>query len=336
VKSSLPKSLLTDRFARVHRSLRISVTDKCNLRCQYCMPDEQIKFLPSDELLSFEEIAGFVSICVTRGFHKFRITGGEPLLRRNVERLVALLNAIEGVENLAITTNGILLEEQLDGLVAAGLKRINISLDTLRAPVFRRLARRDGLERVLAGIAAAVNSRQVIVKLNALVLRDVNLDDVLELASYAAALNVPLRFIEFMPLDAERAWSEQRMVSGAELRELLAKELGPLRRIATVDEAQPATDYVTANGARFGFIDTVTAPFCGACDRLRLTADGKMRNCLFGQEEWDVRRILRNAAAKPHEIHELLEAAVSAKHFSHGTPQANLAHPARAMYQIGG
>lgn len=332
----MPTSSLTDRFERVHRSLRISVTDKCNLRCQYCMPDEQIQFLPAKDLLSFEEIAQFVSICVTRGIRKYRITGGEPLLRRNVDRLVAMLSAIDGVENLAITTNGILLEEQLDGLIDAGLKRINISLDTLRSSVFQRLARREGLDRVLAGIAAAVGSGRVTVKLNALVLRDVNLADVLDLARYAASLKVPLRFIEFMPLDAERAWSEQRMVSGGELREMLAKELGPLTRVAAVDDAQPATDYVTESGAVLGFIDTVTAPFCGACDRLRLTAEGKLRNCLFGQEEWDVRQVLRNLAGEPQAIHELLESAVSAKHFSYGTPQATLNHPQRAMYQIGG
>jgi cyclic pyranopterin phosphate synthase len=324
-----------DRFGRVHTSLRVSVTDKCNLRCQYCMPDTPITFHPTAELLTFEEISQFVRLLVPRGIRKIRVTGGEPLLRRQLDRLIAMLNSIEGLD-LAITTNGILLEEQLPGLVAAGLRRVNISLDTLRPSVFRTLTRRDGLERVLSGIAAAVRFPELSVKLNALVLRDVNLDDVLELARYAVDLKVPLRFIEFMPLDAERAWSEQRMVSGEELRDKLEKEFGPLSRVNQIDASQPSTDYITRHGAVLGFIDTVTKPFCGSCDRLRLTADGNLRNCLFGQEEWDVRKILRSHPIDSKNLQALLEACVAAKYFAHGSPHAQLLAPERAMYQIGG
>lgn len=334
--SAFSQRPLQDSFGRTHRSLRISVTDKCNLRCQYCMPEEVVEFQPASSLLTFEEIFLFAKICAARGIRKIRVTGGEPLMRRQLDRLIAMLNKIEGLEDLAITTNGILLEEQLPGLVAAGLRRVNISLDTLRSSVFKTLARRDGLERVLSGIAAAVHCEALSVKLNALVLRDVNLDDVLDLASFAVSLKIPIRFIEFMPLDAERAWSEQRMVSGEELRDKLEKAFGPLSRVSEIDPSQPSTDYVTRHGAVFGFIDTVTEPFCGSCDRLRLTADGKLRNCLFGQEEWDVREVLRSDPFEPKQLEAQLEACVAAKYFAHGSPHAQLQSPERAMYQIGG
>jgi cyclic pyranopterin phosphate synthase len=327
---------LVDRFGRVHTALRISVTDKCNLRCQYCMPDTPITFHPTAELLTFEEISQVVRLLVPRGIRKIRVTGGEPLLRRQLDRLIAMLNSIDGVDDLAITTNGILLEEQVGKLVAAGLRRINVSLDTLQSSTFKVLARRDGLERVMAGIAAAMRYQELSIKLNALILRDINLTDVLELAHFAADLKIPLRFIEFMPLDAERAWSEQRMVSGTELRARLESEFGTLVRVDTTNSSQPSADYVTGEGQLFGFINTVTEPFCGGCDRLRLTADGKLRNCLFGQEEWDLRKLLRYDSQLASNVHALFDACLAAKHFAHGSPQSSLQAPQRAMYQIGG
>lgn len=334
--NSIPQLPLIDGFGRTHRSMRISVTDKCNLRCQYCMPLEVVDFQPASNLLTFEEISHFAEACISRGIRKLRVTGGEPLMRRHLDRLIGMLNSIQGLEDLAITTNGILLEEQLDDLVAAGLRRVNISLDTLRSSVFKTLTRRDGLERVLTGIAAAVNCDALSVKINALILRDVNLDDVLGLAQFAVNLKIPIRFIEFMPLDADRAWSEQRMVSGEELRTLLEEACGPLLRVSGIDPSQPSSDYVTRNGTVFGFIDTVTQPFCGNCDRLRLTADGRLRNCLFGQKEWDIRQVLRSHPIDSQKLHALLDACVADKYFAHGSPDARLQAPVRAMYQIGG
>ena len=327
---------LVDRFGRVHTSLRISVTDKCNLRCQYCMPDTPITFHPTADLLTFEEISQVVRLLVPRGIRKIRVTGGEPLLRRQLDRLIAMLSSTDGVNDLAITTNGILLEEQVEKLVAAGLRRINVSLDTLQSSTFKVLARRDGVERVMAGIAAAMRYQQLTLKLNALILRDINLAEVLELARFAANLSIPLRFIEFMPLDAERAWSKQRMVSGTELREKLEREFGTLTPSETTNASQPSVDYVTRDGQVFGFINTVTEPFCGGCDRLRLTADGKLRNCLFSQEEWDLRKLLRTDPQLASNVRALFDACLTAKHFAHGSPQSNLQAPQRAMYQIGG
>jgi cyclic pyranopterin phosphate synthase len=300
------------------------------------MPDTPITFHPTAQLLTFEEISQVVRLLVPRGIGKIRVTGGEPLLRRQLDRLIAMLNSIDGVNDLAITTNGILLEEQVEKLVAAGLRRINVSLDTLQSSTFKVLARRDGVERVMAGIAAAMRYQQLTLKLNALILRDINLAEVLELARFAANLSIPLRFIEFMPLDAERAWSEQRMVSGAELREKLERVFGALTPAETPSAAQPSVDYITRDGQLFGFINTVTEPFCGGCDRLRLTADGKLRNCLFGQEEWDLRKLLRSDYQLASNVHALFDACLAAKHFAHGSPQSQLQSPQRAMYQIGG
>ncbi len=292
--SSLPlkKLPLVDRFDRVHRSLRLSVTDRCNIRCQYCMP-ELASFLPHQHLLSFDEIESFVRTVATLGIHEVRITGGEPLMRPNLASLIKRLASISTLTDIALTTNGMLLSEQLSDLVAAGLKRINISLDTLSDEIFRRLSRRDGLEQVLAGIDAAAGHPQVTVRLNALVMRDINLCEVVELVEFATERGLPMRFIEFMPLDAERAWSRKQMVTGQELRELLSRRFGALTAVPRTDPSQPSVDFqLGKSGGVVGFIDSVSQPFCSSCDRLRLTADGKLRNCLFSQREWEIRPFL--------------------------------------------
>ncbi|MEZ6138763.1 MAG: GTP 3',8-cyclase MoaA [Pirellulaceae bacterium] len=328
---------LIDNFDRVHRSLRISVTDVCNIRCQYCMPAE-VQFQPRDRQLSFEQIAQFVRTTARLGVVHYRLTGGEPLLRPRLHELIKLLKEIKGVEEVGLTTNGLLLAEQLPELLSAGLQRVNISLDTLSDATFKKLARRDGLQRVLAGIDAAVQAAPALhLKLNSLVLRDVNLDDVLSLVEFARERNVTLRFIEFMPLDADRSWSVNRMVSGDELRQRIATHCGGLVPVEPENPAQPATDYMFAEGGpgRIGFIDSVTRPFCGTCDRLRLTFDGKVRNCLFGSQEWDVRELLNDQHSE-QELGQLLLNAVAAKHRSHGIADADFQPPARAMYQIGG
>lgn len=328
---------LIDRFGRVHRSLRVSVIDACNIRCQYCMPAEDVEFLPRSQLLGFDHIERFVRAAVGMGIRKVRLTGGEPLLRADLQQLVSRLRSIAGLQQLALTTNGMLLERHIDALVAAGLQRVNISLDTLSEPTFKQLTRRDGLSRVLAGIEAARKFPQLHLKLNALVLRDVNLADIYALVDFARQRACTLRFIEFMPLDSERQWSQSRMVSGQELRGLLSERFGPLLRCTDVDPSQPASDYEFARGGgRVGFIDSVSKPFCAGCDRLRLTADGKLRNCLFGREEWDVGQLLRQQPFDMQQLQLLLRRGTLAKHAAHGIDSPDFQPPARAMYQIGG
>jgi GTP 3',8-cyclase len=339
---------LVDGFGRVHRSLRISVTDRCNIRCQYCMP-EVASFLPTNQLLTFEEIAQFVQIAATFGIRDVRITGGEPLMRPNLEQLLNKLRDIPNIGALALTTNGMLLADQLGGLVAAGLRRVNISLDTLNEQVFRKLSRRAGLDRVLAGIEAAASDPRLEVRLNALVMREVNYDGVLELIDFARQRDLPIRFIEFMPLDAERAWNRTQMVSGDEMRGRLSGRFGALVPLERIDPSQPSTDYTFADGRGIvGFIDSVSKPFCGGCDRLRLTAEGKLRNCLFGRDEWDVRELLRadgdrdgcsratHPADREQAVESMLRACLSAKRAAHGIDAADFAPPERAMFQIGG
>lgn len=329
--------VLVDRFGRVHRSLRVSVTDVCNIRCQYCMPAEQVQFLPASHLLSFDHIQTFVRAALACGIRKVRLTGGEPLLRPRLSQLVGKLNQLDGLQEIALTTNGMLLPEQIHELAAAGLRRVNISLDTLSEETFKRLSRREGLKRVLAGIEAALAIPDLEVKLNALVLRDVNLKDVFDLIEFACQRKVPLRFIEFMPLDSDRSWSQSRMVSGQELRERIEAKFGRLEPVENADVHQPARDFRLVDAdLRLGFIDSVSQPFCSGCDRLRLTADGKIRNCLFGSEEWDVGAILRSEDATAVRIAELLSASTLAKHAAHGIASPNFQPPQRAMYQIGG
>lgn len=326
---------LVDGFARAHRAIRVSVTDRCNIRCQYCMP-EVARFLPSAQLLSFDQITEFVKFVTTLGIRKLRLTGGEPLMRPNLHWLVRQLSGIEGLGDIALTTNGMLLAEQVDDLVAAGLRRINISLDTLNEAVFKRLSRREGIQKVLAGIDAAVRQSSLKVRLNAMVMRDINLNEVLELVAFARERELPLRFIEFMPLDAQRAWSREQMVAGAEMRNHIAARFGALVPVLRSDTSQPAVDYTFSDGIGVvGFIDSVTQPFCAACDRLRLTADGKLRNCLFGTQEWDVAELLSRGAADS-ELESVVRDCLAAKHAAHGIDAVDFAPPTRAMFQIGG
>jgi cyclic pyranopterin phosphate synthase len=299
------------------------------------MPEEGAEFLANEHLLSFEQIERFVKAVLPLGVTKIRLTGGEPLLRPKLHQLVECLAGLPGVDDLALTTNGMLLERYLPDLVQAGLRRLNISLDTLSESTFKTMSRRSGLQKVLEGIEAALTFPQLSLKLNALVLRNVNESDVLELIDFAVARGLHLRFIEFMPLDAERAWTEQLMVSGQQLRTKIAEQFGPLEPLAQDDPARPSRDFRLAGGGKLGFIDSVSQPFCSACDRLRLTADGKMRNCLFGTEEWDVGPFL-NSDYSGDALREQLRRCVLAKHAQHGIDDPNFRPPQRAMYQIGG
>ena len=327
-------AVLVDSFGRRHTDLRISVTDRCNLRCTYCMPAEAI-FRPREELLAYEEIARVAAVAAGLGVHTIRLTGGEPLLRRDLAALVALLVAVPGIDEVAVTTNGLLLAEQAHDLAAAGLRRLNVSLDSLREDVFERIARRRGLDRVLAGLAAARRAGFAEIRINAVSIRGLTEDEIVPLARFCRREGFHLRFIEFMPLDAEEAWDRSQVLSGADVRAILEREIGPLVAETAGDPGQPAVDYRWADGGRVGFIDPVTRPFCDRCDRLRLTADGQFRNCLFSTTEWDVKRLLRGGGTDA-EIATLLRECVAAKKAAHGIDTPEFARPARAMYQIGG
>jgi cyclic pyranopterin phosphate synthase len=327
---------LTDAFGRRHTSLRISVTDRCNIRCFYCMPNENVAFRRRDELLSFEEIERLVRALVPLGIRKLRLTGGEPLVRSDLHLLVSKLAAIRGIEDLALTTNGMLLDQQADALRAAGLRRINISLDALSEQVFQQISRRPGLDRVLAGVAAAQRAGFDEIRLNAVAMRGITEDEILPLVHFARERDLTLRFIEFMPLDAEQHWTEAEVLTGAEILRRVEGEFGTLEPAQRDDPSQPAVDFRFADrrGA-LGFINSVSEPFCEGCNRLRLTAEGQLRNCLFSTEEWDARAVLRGGGSDD-QLRELTRACVAAKAEAHGIGTAEFLRPQRAMYQIGG
>lgn len=342
---------LVDRLGRVHSSLRLSVTDRCNIRCFYCMPQEDVQFQPRSEILTFEEIEAFVRAVVPLGIRRLRLTGGEPLVRSELPELVRRLAAIDGIEELAMTTNGLLLGEQAEALRAAGLQRINISLDALSEANFFRIARRTGLQRVLDGIAAAQRVGWRKIRLNAVAIRGITEAEAIPLVDFARRHGLEMRFIEFMPLDAEQKWQNDLVLDGEQLRRMLEREFGALVPCQRDDPSQPARDYEFVDGGgRVGFINPVSEPFCGTCNRLRLTADGKVRNCLFSTTEWDARAVLRQplppalrdadaetaAATREAALQALVRECVDAKKPGHGIDAPEFSRPARAMYQIGG
>lgn len=332
---------LIDGFGRRHTDLRVSVTDRCTLRCGYCMPAEVV-FRPREELLTYEEIARVVRVTAGLGIRTLRLTGGEPLLRRELATLVRLLVAVPGIEEVSLTTNGLLLEDQAAELRDAGLARLNVSLDALSEEGFRQITQRPGLDQVLAGIAEARRVGFQEIRINAVSIRGVTEREIVPLARFCRREGLCLRFIEFMPLDGAGTWDGESVLSGEEVRAILIREVGPLERILPsdrshpVDVSQPAVDWRWADGAGVvGFIDAVTNPFCDRCDRLRLTADGQFRNCLFATDEWDVRSVLRGGG-DDDEIAALLRRCVAAKRAAHGIGSPDFERPARSMYQIGG
>ncbi len=297
------------------------------------MPAGEVDWLPRDELLTFEEHARVARICVQMGVEKIRLTGGEPLARRDLERLVAMLAAIPNLRGLSMTTNGYYLPQKARLLREAGLRSVNISLDSLRRDRFAELTRRDYFDRVLAGIEAAAQAGFSPIKINCVVMRGINDDEIVEFARWGARTGFVVRFIEFMPLDGDRRWSRERVVSSDEILQRL-QELGPIEPLHN-DPSDPAREYRLANGAVVGIIPTVSQPFCQHCDRIRLTAEGKIRNCLFAHREFDVKELVRGGASD-EAIAEAIARAVWAKWEGHLINQPGFVQPSRVMYAIGG
>ena len=329
--------MLKDGFGRVHDDLRLSVTDRCNLRCAYCMPEDPVWF-PRDRMLTFEEIRRLVGILASVGVRKVRLTGGEPLVRRDLPALVRMLAEVPGVEDLSLTTNGVLLARHARALAAAGLRRVNISLDTLRPERFTRLTGRARLPEVLAGLGAAAEAGLSPIKLNAVLLRGQNDDEAEDLVALGRERGFEVRFIEVMPLDNQAAWDPSRVVSGAELRRRIGARW-PIVPELSADPSAPATGYRFADGrGRVGFVDSVTRPFCGDCSRLRLTSDGGMRVCLYDDREVDLRGPLRSGA-DDGDLLALVQGALAAKGRGGALDLLQTRKPAvltRTMHQIGG
>ena len=327
---------LIDTFGRLHDNLRISVTDRCNIRCFYCMPEEGVKFLPKPEILSFEEIARVARVAARLGIRKIRLTGGEPLLRKDIHVLIAELAAIPGIEDLALTTNGLLLAEQAEALHRAGLRRLNVHLDTLDRERFLRITRRDELHRVLEGIDLCLRLGFGPLKINAVAVKDLVEPDIVPLARYGRERGVEIRYIEFMPLDAQGIWRRDKVLTAGEIVAILSREICPLSETAPNDPRSPATDYRFSDGVgEVGFIASVSRPFCLNCNRIRLTSDGKLRYCLFAIEETDVKSLLR-AGAADEEIAAALQSNVHAKWIGHEINTSRFVPPPRPMYSIGG
>ena len=326
---------LKDGHGRPIGDVRISVTDRCNFRCTYCMPAEGLPWLDRDALLTYEEIARLVAILGEMGVHDVRLTGGEPLVRKDLWRLVEMLSAIPHVHDLSLTTNGYLLDKQVGDLVAAGLRRVNVSLDSLAADRFFQLTRRDSLHRVLAGLAAAQAHPQLRpIKVNAVALRGFTEDEVLRFAEFAREEPYEVRFIEFMPLDADHAWDMDKVLPNREILAIIESEyeLVPLGR----ERHGTARRYAFADGrGEIGFISPVTEPFCGDCNRIRLTAEGRLRTCLFSLTETDLREPLRSGASGD-EIEEIVRDAVWRKELKHHVGEPGFRQPPRSMSRIGG
>jgi GTP 3',8-cyclase len=326
---------LFDGHGRRISDLRVSVTDRCNFRCQYCMPADGLPWLDRDEILRFEEIQRVVCVMARMGVTDVRLTGGEPLVRREFPRLVSMLAPIEGIEDLSLTTNGYLLERDAAALVDAGIKRVNVSIDSLQRDRFFQLTRRDSLPRVLRGLEAIAAFPQVHpIKVNAVALRGFTEEEALPFAEFARSTSYQVRFIEFMPLDGDHAWSQDRVLPGDEIRAIIDR-VHPL-------EERPREPHATARVFRFrdgrgeiGFINPVSEPFCADCNRIRLTADGKLRTCLFSIHETDLREQLRSGASDT-DLERVIRDAVWRKELKHRVGEPGFRQPPRTMSAIGG
>jgi cyclic pyranopterin phosphate synthase len=327
---------LIDSFGRVHDNLRISVTDRCNVRCFYCMPETGVHFVERREILDFEEIERFVRIAVTLGIRKLRVTGGEPLVRRDLPVLIERLSAIPGIQDLALTTNGVLLPKLAEPLYRAGLRRINVHLDTLDRQRFLEITRRDEIDKVLAGLEACKSLGYKKIKINAVAVKNLVEPDIVPLAQYARQNGFEVRYIEFMPLDSQNLWDKNKVLLADDIVAMLSREISPLVPVPDPDPRAPASEYQFSDGiGRIGLIASVSRPFCLNCNRLRLTADGKLRYCLFAIDEDDVKTPLRSGASD-EEIAEVIRRNIAAKWVGHEINSTRFVPPPRPMYAIGG
>jgi GTP 3',8-cyclase len=327
---------LLDTFGRLHDNLRISVTDRCNIRCFYCMPEDGVKFMPRQEILSFEEIARVARVAVSMGVRKLRLTGGEPLLRKDLPVLIEQLMAIPGVEDIALTTNAVLLADQAADLYKAGLRRLNVHLDTLDRDRFFQITRRDDFDKVMGGIDTALGLGFGPIKINAVAVKNLVEPDIVPLARFGRERGIEIRYIEFMPLDAQGIWDKAKVLLQDDMLRLLAAEIGPLEEIPDRDPRAPASEYRFADGVgRVGFISSVSHPFCLNCNRIRLTSDGKLRYCLFAIEETDVKGLLRGDASDD-DIRATIRETVTRKWIGHEINTQKFVAPPRPMYSIGG
>jgi cyclic pyranopterin phosphate synthase len=333
-RTSSPEPL-RDGHGRLISDLRVSVTDRCNFRCQYCMPAEGLPWLNREEILSFEEIERLVRILAGMGIADVRLTGGEPLVRRDLPRLIEMLSGVDGLADLSLTTNGYLLESMADDLVAAGLRRINVSLDSLSRDRFFEITRRDSLPQVLTGIEALERHPELgTIKVNCVAMRGFTEDEVLPFAEFARRKPYQVRFIEFMPLDADHAWSEDRVLTGREIRAMI-DAVYPLEPVARESHAT-ARIYRFRDGlGEIGFISPVSEPFCADCNRIRLTAEGKLRTCLFSIHETDLRDLVRSGC-DDEEIRMIIRDAVWRKELKHHVSEPGFRQPPRSMSRIGG
>ena len=327
---------LRDAWGREIKSLRVSVTDKCNFRCTYCMPAEGLQWLRRDEILSFEEITRLVTLLARIGVDEIRLTGGEPLVRRDLPELVRMLASVEDVEDLSLTTNGVLLDRLAGSLVDAGLRRLNVSLDTLNHVRFAEITRRDALDAVLRGLEEAERHPQLRpIKVNCVAVKGFTETEVPALAELARRKPYVVRFIEFMPLDADEAWREDDVLTGGEIRTIIEEHYGPLEELPA-KASSTARRFRFADGAgEIGFVNPVSEPFCSSCDRIRLTADGQLRTCLFSRREWDLKTPLREGASDD-EIVDLVRFAVRHKELKHKINDPGFVRASRSMSQIGG
>jgi cyclic pyranopterin phosphate synthase len=330
--------LLRDSYNRPIRDLRVSLTDRCNFRCFYCLPHGEPPIAPKEKMLSYEEIEYVCDIFVSLGIEKIRLTGGEPMLRRDIETIIRKLTRLKasGLQDLALTTNGYYLPERAQSLKDAGLDRVTISLDSLKRDVFKRMTGVDVLDKVLAGIAAAKAAGLEPIKINAVIVRGHNEDEVADFAAFAREYDVKMRFIEFMPLDSGHEWAREDVVSGKEIRERISERF-PLVRVEVARGSDTSSRYRFADGApgEIGIIAPVTEPFCGACSRIRLTADGQIRTCLFSTVEHSLRDVVRSGASRD-EIVAFIESVILKKEPRHFINDPGFVTPSRTMSFIGG
>lgn len=329
------KPKLVDGMGRHIINLRISVTDRCNFRCTYCMPADNVEFMDRDKLLTFEEITRIANIVSSLGIHRLRLTGGEPLMRKDLHVLIGMLSKVEGIDDIAMTTNAFFLKDQARRLREAGLQRLNISLDALDPEKFKHVNRRDCLQQVLDGLAEASKVGYKAIKINAVAMRNFSESEIMRLIELGRSDGFEIRFIEFMPLDADQMWERDKVLFGSEIIDLIKQkyELIPIKNSL---EVGPASEFNFADGkGKIGIITAVSNPFCDYCNRIRMTADGKLRTCLFSTREHNLKELLRSGQTD-EEIAETIRQAVLIKEPGHKINLDDFERPTRAMHAIGG